>query len=454
MKTQEFFQSASGVRTVLAVTFVLFLLLTALTPYLADDYYYMYSIATGEPFSKLAMLFPSMLEHARLVNGRLVSHSLVQGLLLFPKTVFNLCNAAVFAWLTFACYSVCNYGKKPNVFLLAGIEMALWLGTPGFGESYFWYAGAINYLWALAFCMVFLRPYFAVFFDAGKTGFLKPPRSPLGRSCFCLIAFLFGAYSEIASFVGLAAAIGLLALSDTRRKTENRWLWLPIFFCAVGYLCMLRMPAEAAKSGGFALGRLFFQVPRKTAMLRDFFKVPISIWAVLMVFSQKAGVKRSSQVLSLGLFLCAILGNYILVAASYVVRRCLCVTAFFVVFACAVLLGEMWDHEAAPVCRALLGVVAALFVMSFTIGAFDIGSVFLQARARRSRIEEQLSAGKAVVYVEDLKASTPYSAAYALEQLDRENSDVWPNCYLARYFGAEQLLGTDGETPAVLLQPD
>ena len=447
----QFCRTSASIRIVLLIWFLLIFLLSSLTPYLADDFYYMYSIATREPISTPAMLYDSMRAHALIVNGRLVTHTILQVLLLLPKTVFNLCNAFAFSWLLYACYRICNYGKEPNAWIMLAIGMAFWLCSPGFGESFLWFAGAVNYLWALAFCMVFLSPFITCALGIQEKSFFPFPKRTAGKGLFIVFSFLFGAYSEITSFVAVLMAVGCMLGTARPNRKGRQWLWLCVAAAVLGYIWMLSMPAEMNKNGGLALSRLFLQIPRKTAMLKDFFCIPIAVWFSLLVLSFRNAISRKKRILSVWFFLGALVGNYCLIAASYVARRCLSTTELFLILACGTLLAGMWDRDEHGSCRVFLAVLTVLFSLSFIIGSFDIANVFLQARARERAIREQVKEGNSYVYAELLNSSTPYCAAYALIDLDMNNPNAWPNWYIAKYYDAPALLGVDTERQGVLL---
>lgn len=70
---------------VLAALFVLMLGCNLLTPYIADDFRYMFSFADWCRMEHLSQIIPSMAAHAQGMNGRLTAHSLVQVSMLFPR---------------------------------------------------------------------------------------------------------------------------------------------------------------------------------------------------------------------------------------------------------------------------------------------------------------------------------------------------------------------------------
>ena len=89
LKNQE--RSHNIVGLSYALLFLFMLACNILTPYLADDFTYMFSFQSGERIKNLLDIFPSMLAHAQKMNGRLVTHFLVQLTFLFPANLFDFC---------------------------------------------------------------------------------------------------------------------------------------------------------------------------------------------------------------------------------------------------------------------------------------------------------------------------------------------------------------------------
>lgn len=110
LKSQE--RSHSIVGLSYALLFLFMLACNILTPYLADDFTYMFSFQSGERIKDLLDIFPSMLAHAQKMNGRLVTHFLVQLTFLFPANLFDFVNAAMF---TFQMYLICRTARAKGL---------------------------------------------------------------------------------------------------------------------------------------------------------------------------------------------------------------------------------------------------------------------------------------------------------------------------------------------------
>lgn len=79
---------------------------------------------------------------------------------MFPKLLFNVCNAGMFMALGLVLYklAVGRRSQKADWLVLALIYAALWEISPVFGQTNLWMCGACNYLWATVGCCAFCCP--------------------------------------------------------------------------------------------------------------------------------------------------------------------------------------------------------------------------------------------------------------------------------------------------------
>ena len=184
--------------------FFAMLVMTSLTPMLADDFSYSFSMADGQRISGIGDVVRSLIAHREKVNGRMVSHGLAMLFLMAPKMLFNVFNAgnAVFLlWLMSRFFQ--HEEKKKNTWLFLSAVFLIWLFMPVFGQVFLWLDGSLNYSWALSSVLLFVFPYYAEFMDE-ETAIRK--KIPL-QALFILISFIAGAYSENASCAGLFMAM-------------------------------------------------------------------------------------------------------------------------------------------------------------------------------------------------------------------------------------------------------
>ena len=135
-------------RLVAGLVFCWMLLLNCLTPYLADDYTFAYTFDTGERLHSLPQLISSLVFHYHEWSGRVIVKFFAQGFTMFPKLLFNVCNAGMFMALGLVLYklAVGRRSQKADWLALALIYAALWEISPVFGQTNLWMCGACNYL--------------------------------------------------------------------------------------------------------------------------------------------------------------------------------------------------------------------------------------------------------------------------------------------------------------------
>lgn len=440
---KSFFQSLNRSTTVfailLALLFLCMLVLNHWTPYLVDDFCYMLSFDTREPLQGLSDIPASMYAHCFTMNGRVIAHALEQVFLLMPKLVFNLCNAAVFVWLIYACFVIICGERKPNAWLLLAFGMGLWCFLPVFGQVCLWQVGSLNYLWALAAGVFFLRPFLAGF--SMREDALYRCRALWKRIGFTLLAFLVGTYSEVTSFVVLFLAGCLTVLSCIERKTAKTWLWFPLAAAGAGYLFLLNLPAEKLnKAGSFALESLVNNLPKVLKLFRRHLLTLCILWAVLMGLAILLKTERRRQLISLLFALGAAGGTLMLIAASYRPERCLCTTALFLLIACGILFADLLKTRVDLACNAAVCALCVVFLLSFEAGVKDIRKTQQLFYEREAYILSQKSQGVTEVVCERIYPETEYSAAYGLQDLNKEDPNSWPNCYMARYYGVSTII--------------
>ena len=119
-------------RLVAGLVFCWMLLLNCLTPYLADDYTFAYAFDTGERLHSLPQLISSLVFHYHEWSGRVIVKFFAQGFTMFPKLLFNVCNAGMFMALGLVLYklAVGRRSQKADWLALALIYAALWGDQP------------------------------------------------------------------------------------------------------------------------------------------------------------------------------------------------------------------------------------------------------------------------------------------------------------------------------------
>lgn len=429
-------RSPAAVRAGICGIFAVMLVLNFLTPYVADDYVYMFSFSTKERLETICDLIPSMYVHCLRMNGRVVSHTLEQLFMLVPKWVFNFCNAGVFTLGVFLLYRIANFARKPNLLLLAGIGMGVWCSIPAFGQVALWQVGSVNYFWAVTGCLLFLLPYLIRYLRG-----TEPAWKVWQQALFCGGSLLFGMYSEISSFVGIYLGLALLVVGAVHKKqTLKTWLLLPAAAACIGYIVMLTMPAQiAAKAAeGLSLGLLVRNFIRSSWMLVKYSAIPLTVWAVCFGIGVRKKITPERLILSGLLVTGAVGANYMTMVASYYPERCMCTTAVLLVLAIGLPAAEFEWNKAA---KRTFAALTVCFALLFSVGCWDIASCHAQFRAREAAIEQAKASGERSLVLDIVEYKTMYSPFWELRDLSDETADTWPNSSMAKVYGVDSILG-------------
>ncbi|MCD7776180.1 MAG: DUF6056 family protein [Firmicutes bacterium] len=449
-KAQAILEGKRAAAVVMTALFLLMLAFNFMTPYIADDYSYMVSFYDKKPIENIIDAAKSLYAHAFHMNGRLVSHGLEMIFLLLPKAVFNICNSAAFVFVIYLIYRISLCGKGRNIALFAAAAMAVWCFTPAFGETALWQIGSLNYIWAAGAALVFLLPYICVYMGRGQRF-----KSTAFRVVFVILSFFIGMYSEISSFTAIFMAVILLSASLLSRKIKPRtWLWLPIVSGALGFICMLLMPAElsAKVSGSLTLETLMESFVSVTEKYEDYLLTPALMWAALLAASIYKRVCFERLFLS-GLFVVGSLtGNYMMIISSYYPERCMCTPTIYLITAALILVPALVSDKresegtegqrssCGQVAFICAGILTVTFLFEFVYGSYDIYHTYTSYTAREAVIEEYLEAGETDVKLQIIHPATKYSAFYGITDLTK-TTDTWTNNYFALYYGFNTVTG-------------
>lgn len=147
----------------LAVLGILFFILNVQTPFMHDDYAYCfyydvdsYTVRpTGIKVTGFWQMMQSMWHHYLCVNGRLVSHTILQFFCAFlGKGIFNICNTVVF--VVFLDTLVKLIHCKQNITALLIVFLCSFCILPFPGQTMLWMTGSIVYLWSTTFSLLYL----------------------------------------------------------------------------------------------------------------------------------------------------------------------------------------------------------------------------------------------------------------------------------------------------------
>ena len=190
----------------LTIVFFVMLVLSALTPLVADDYNYAFNWSYEDDLVRIdnyQLILDSMAAHRYYTHGRVLAQGLVSVFLMWPRWAFFVANAALSTLFSYTLIHFFRRNAACNPFCSAAGVLALyWICMPVFGQVFLWLDGACNYFWAAAFSFILLEAVFS----------LEQGEKKIVRFLFLLpFSFAVGSWSEHISFAALMIQLLYLA---------------------------------------------------------------------------------------------------------------------------------------------------------------------------------------------------------------------------------------------------
>lgn len=435
LEIRRFSRAQKAFISILALISLIMLLCNALTELCVDDYGYMYSFKTQERITSVWDIFPSMAAHAKSMNGRVVSHFLVQLFLLLPLPIFKILNTAVFVFEIYLILHISGKSEKHD-WLLAFCAFALvWVYEPAFGQVNLWLDGACNYLWSAVAALAFFHPYASLFLRDREI------KRPVLQVLFYVLGFFSGAFAESTAITVMFMAVLLLLLCRIcGKKIRSCYLWT-LASCALGFIFMISAPAELKnKLSDFKLGTLRVNFIASLEMIKRYW-VLLLAFAILAVLVYHLVEEKRTLVFSVVLAFGGICANFVHIFAGYYPERCAAFSVILFVAADIALMRKLLETN----CRLAVKCSAAALLLIFSyylcIGVNDVFTSHIKMTENVERIEECGKTGIMDVELPMFSPHSKYSAVSGLKYLDTETSDTWPNNYMAAYYGVDSIIG-------------
>lgn len=448
-KKRKIASVAPGQRTAcasLAVCGGLFLLLNAITPLAADDYYYACRLTVGadgtlQPVGRLTGpgdIFASLKSIALAHSGRLPVLGAAQLFTLWPKAVFNFCSTVVF--LLLLCVLVrlaCPRTPRAAVLCIPAVCLLLWVFTPAFGQDFLWQNGALNYLWTNTVNFGFLLPY------------LQAEPLQMGDRRRAALWFCLGLFSGWSMENQAAAAcflcVARLAAERFRKQPIPRWLLAGAAGQLIGFALLLAAPGSYRRSAGYGQGGLPWQLlPARlsaytAALWRELYGliVPTLALSILLWIVGTPAQRRYLARLLGGAALC----HAVMVVVPVYPMRAMLGTELYLVAALLYCLNRLPHLGARAVCALGLAMLVS-FANTLPGAVGDLRAFDDLTAARGAFILTQRAAGETEVTVPIAHAKTKFNPLWgdALSDL-MQNPTNERNVALAYYYGVASVRG-------------
>lgn len=428
--------SSGKVRLALyALIFAVMLLFNVLSPYIMDDYKYLFSFADDTRMEHLSQLIPSIAAHAHHMNGRLVAHAWVQLFAMLPMWLFDVVNSLVFVLQLMLFDRISRGSRKTSNLMIPVTFCLIWLFEPVYAQANLWQDGACNYLWSIVFCLIFLLPFVEDFmFDRS----IKPFGMQIA---FVVWAFFAGAYTETlsAASIFMAGVLVLVMLVYQKKKMRSYWV-ISLAAAFAGYISIYLAPAQWVEKAAEMHPRILFSnLVNITNIFRSEFGLLTCVFVVLLVIHilEKTDVK--TLILASTFFLGALAAHYIMMFAGYYTPRSSIGAFALLAISDLILMYALLDNLKHRVLVAsALTILVLATVPAFLAGTLDIMMTSIQLRQNEARIVECRENGILNVELPLIESSTKYSIANGRKYLD-EDPSVWPNYSMADYYGVETI---------------
>ena len=133
-------------------------------PFMMDDDWYSTNLATGAPLSGFGDVIESQIWHYNNWGGRVITHGLLQLILMTGNAVADIFNTLITLVLAFV---ICRISRKnfdingsPAIIAIFLFALSgLFAFNPNIKMSMLWEAGSVNYVYSTVWILCFLCPY-------------------------------------------------------------------------------------------------------------------------------------------------------------------------------------------------------------------------------------------------------------------------------------------------------
>lgn len=210
-----------------------------------DEFAYSFIFSLDQRITSIGDILRSQQILYQNWTGRVIVHFLVQFFLWQGKDIFNFVNAAVFVGLIFV---ICSYTKIRKFNTIEDAKMFLlvfilcWFFLPVMGQTTFWVAGSVNYLWTTFALLIFLLPY----------RYIIENKTIITDRWYNIVYMLFlggftGWSQENASVIGvLFVAMSLLILFKQKIKIPY-WSLSGFIGCIIGFAYLILAPGNGLR---------------------------------------------------------------------------------------------------------------------------------------------------------------------------------------------------------------
>lgn len=221
----------------IVISFIAVYIFNMLTPKMSDDLLFDKSLhqTIGDV---IRQEYISYFEH----TGRTVLELISRIFMIFPKSVFDVCNSLAFVGTELLIYWNIKERKKYDVFLYVLINLCMWILSVDFNQTVLWLVGACNYIWGVFIILGFISVYR---FYLEKGADIK--NKILTGVMLFVTGLLAGWCNENTSGGAILIVLLLTAKYYYDNRKVEKVLFSGIIGALVGFAFMILAPGNAAR---------------------------------------------------------------------------------------------------------------------------------------------------------------------------------------------------------------
>lgn len=430
---------------VLGVAVLMLFAYVVLTPYMSDDYFYMFEARQA---SSLWDLVRQQYGEYLSNSGRVVGQFNIRLFLSMDKWVFNVVNSVMFAALVLLMYHNVKRKKKHDIFVLFLIVVFLWKYAVSFGQTMLWICGACNYLWGSVLILGFFT--FYRHFLTNTERIKHPVLLTIGTFFFGILA---GWCNENTSGGGLLLVLMFAFNFWWDNKKEGKRKIYPFMISGVvgmccGLLGMILAPGVRNRSETMSDGEytgligLLSRVYKTTVTVRELFfdlLVIMTIVLIILVLQKKIkgwmDIRRKESILFL---VAAVATAYALILAPVPADRAFFGAGIFLMI--GVIQGIVDVAEEEFLLRvakySLVSVLCLWLFFTYMENLVNLARIYREETQRVEMIKADKADpnGDGIVVVPQLREEfqNPYSNAHESDMTEDKN--YWINIFYEIYY--------------------
>ncbi|MBQ4260073.1 MAG: hypothetical protein IJB84_07445 [Lachnospiraceae bacterium] len=299
-------------------------------PFMMDDLWYSTNLSTGETLTGWNDVVESQIWHYNNWGGRVMTHGLLQLVLLAGETVADLLNVVVFFALGFLICKVAGVSelhceamgesdhtsaKRRAVVLLYGLFAAssLLLGlNANWKMSMFWQSGAVNYLYSTPLLLLFLYLYLKQLQVTEEQCHCKcaGATSLAGLGMMALGVFVGWSNENMGPTVWILSLIVMILVKKEQKKFPL-WMLFGNMAALFGSVMVILAPGNFVRSGQSGeqekgiLWRMFLRGYGESKALFEYLFPTLIVLALVFVLAKALNIAigRENLLLMLGALL-------------------------------------------------------------------------------------------------------------------------------------------------------